>query len=152
MQELARGAYEVYVKEQTVDERPLLEKELNDIEKQLQNAVQAILDGFANDALKDKMNALEARRDELRALIEDAPAPMPKLTYEMFLAMLQLIVDKAAETDDLTKLINTVVNRIIIDDQDVVICINLTDEDNEPPMEQIKFRVKDKSTYLPTSM
>lgn len=148
MQELAQGAYEVYLKEQTADERPLLEKELSGIEKQLQNAVQAILDGFASDALKDKMNALEARRDELRALIDDAPAPLPKLTYEMFLAMLQLIVERAAETDDLAKLLHTIVNRIIIDDQDVVICINLTDENNEPPMEQIKFRVKDKSATL----
>ena len=32
---------------------------------------------------------------------------------------------------------------------DSVIMI-LTDENNEPPMEQIKFRVKDKSTYCPT--
>lgn len=148
MEQLAHGAYDVYLKEQTVDERPLLEKELADIDRQHQNAVQAILDGFASAALKDKMNELEARRDELNSLIENAPTPLPKLTYESFLAMLHLIVERAAVTDDLAKLCNTVVNRIIIDDQDVIICINLTDEDNEPPMEQIKFRVKDKSGYF----
>lgn len=150
MEELARGAYEVYLKEQAVDERPLLEKELADIEKQLQNAVQAILDGFANDALKDKMNALETRRDELKDLIDNTPTPLPRLTYESFLAMLHLIVERATISDDLAKICNTVVNRIIVDNQDVIICINLTDEANEPPMEQIKFRIKDKSTYCPT--
>lgn len=148
MQELAQGAYEVYLKEQTADERPLLEKELSDIEKQLQNAVQAILRGVELDTLNNTIEELKARRDELRVLIEDAPAPLPKLTYEMFVAMLHLIVERAAETDDLAKLLHTVVNRIIIDDQNVIICINLTDKDNEPPMEQIRFRVADKSATL----
>ena len=37
-----------------MDERPLLEKELANIERQHQNAVQAILDGFASAALKEE--------------------------------------------------------------------------------------------------
>ena len=148
MQELAQGAYDVYLNEQVSDERPLLEKELADVDKQLQNAVQAILRGVELDTLNNTIEELKARRDELRAKIEDAPTPLPKLTYDMFVAMLHLIVERAAETDDLAKLLHTVINRIIIDDQDVIICINLTDEDNEPPMEQIRFRVMDKSAAL----
>lgn len=149
MQMLARGAYDVYLKEKDLDERPLYEQELASIEKQLQNAVQAILRGVDLDTLNDKVEQLKVRREELRRLIEDAPTPMPKLTYETFLAMLNLIVEKAAATDDLAKLCNTVVNKIIIDNQDVLICINLTNESNEPPMEQIKFKVKDDSIVLP---
>lgn len=147
MQELARGAYDVYLKEQTVDERPLLEKELADVEKQLQNAVQAILRGVDLDTLNDTIETLKAHRETLRAKIDDAPTPLPKLTYESFLAMLHLIVEKAAAADDLEKLCSTVVNRIIVDDQDIIICINLTDENNDPPMEQIRFCVKEKSMY-----
>ena len=60
---------------------------------------------------------------------------------------LELIIEKA-QTEDFKALISTVVNCIIIDDQEAIICINLTDESNTPPMEQIRFRVKSESLHL----
>lgn len=148
LEELAQGAYAEYQSEQVVDERPIIEKEIADIDKQLQNAVQAILRGVELDTLNDTVESLKARREELRQHLNEIPAMKPELTYEMFLAMLQIIVDKAAESDDLTQLVGTVVNRIIIDGkaERVIICINLTNEDNEPPMDQIMFRLKDVHT------
>ncbi|MBQ8922491.1 MAG: recombinase family protein [Oscillospiraceae bacterium] len=145
LEELAQGAYAEYQSEQVVDERPIIEKEIADIDKQLQNAVQAILRGVELDALNDTVESLKSRREELRQRLNEIPAMKPELTYDMFLAMLQIIVDKAAESDDLTQLVGTVVNRIIIDGkaERVIICINLTNEDNEPPMDQIMFRLKD---------
>lgn len=134
--ELTDAAYEEYLKEQPADERPVIKAELEGIEKQLQNAVQAILDGFANDTLKDRMNALEARREQLRANLDALPA-MPKLTREHFAAILGHIVER-----DPDAILRVIVNQIIVRGDDVIICINLTDENNVPPMEQILFSIK----------
>ena len=45
-----------------------------------------------------------------------------------------MIIEKA-QTNDLKQLLETVVNRIYVDDRKVIICINLTDEANMPPVE-----------------
>lgn len=134
--ELTDAAYAAYLREQPADERPAIKAELAGIEKQLQNAVQAILDGFANDALKDKMHALEARRTQLQAALDASPQ-LPTLTREHFAAVFAHIVQH-----DPDAILRVIVNCILLRGDDVVICINLTDESNEPPMEQILFRVK----------
>ena len=135
--ELTDAAYAEYLKEQPADERPVIQKELDSIETQLRNAVQAILDGFASDALKDKMNALEARREALRANLDASPA-LPKLTRESFAAIFDHIVQF-----DPDGILRVIVNQIIVRGEDVIICINLTNESNVPPMEQILFTVKE---------
>ena len=140
--ELTDAAYAEYLKEQPADERPVIKAELDGIEKQLQNAVQAILDGFASDALKDKMNALEARREQLRANLDALPA-MPTLTREHFAAMFSRIVQY-----DPDGILRVIVNQIILRGEDVIVCINLTDENNTPPMEQILFNVLEGEGHL----
>jgi len=135
--ELTDAAYAQYLKEQPADERPVIKAELDGIEKQLQNAVQAILDGFASDALKDKMNVLEVRREQLRANLDALPA-LPKLTREHFAAVFAHIVKH-----DPDGILRVIVNQIIVHGDDVIICINLTNESNVPPMEQILFTVNE---------
>ena len=131
--ELTDAVYAEYRKEQPADERPAIKAELAGIEKQLQNAVQAVLDGFANDALKDKMNALEARKTALQEKLDAMPS-MPALTWENFAAMLRHIVSQEPGA-----ILSVIVNQIILRGGEVIICINLTDENNNPPMEQILF-------------
>ena len=143
LEQLARAAYDSYAAEQAPDTAPAVKEELADIEKQLQNAVQAILDGFANDALKDKMNKLEARKSELEDILANASEPAPQLAYEHFLLTLQVMIEKAAEAEDMKQLIAAVVNRIILKDDQAIICINLTNEENDPPLDQILVNVED---------
>ena len=50
------------------------------------------------------------------------------------------LLRRMAELDG-TELLNTIVNSIYIKGEKVVICINLTDEDNDPPMEQVLFKL-----------
>ena len=45
-----------------------------------------------------------------------------------------------------TELFNTVVNMVLLKGDTVIICINLTDEANTPPLEQVLFKV----TAVPT--
>ena len=135
--ELTDAAYAEYLKEQPADERPVIQKELDSIEAQLRNAVQAILDGFASDALKDTMNALEARREALRANLGASPA-LPKLTRENFASIFAHIVQF-----DPDGILRVIVNQIIVRGEDVIVCINLTNENNVPPMEQVLFTIKE---------
>lgn len=150
LDELAGAAYAEYEKEEApASERELLEQELADVKKKLGNAVNAVLSGYDSEELKNSIRQLEARKAELSDLLDTVSVPAPKLTQEHFRTALQLIIENA-QSDDLHVLLDTVVNRIIVNDQKVVICINLTDENNIPPLEQIRFKVKCDSTNCPT--
>jgi len=140
IEELASAAFAVYEKEQHQDERPALERELKQVEKQLQNAVEAVLNGFASESLKVTMQELESRRDKLRESILESSVPIPKFKKEYFTFLLRHM----AEMQD-TELLDTVVNHIILKEDDtVIICINLTDETNLPPLEQVLFTVSER--------
>ena len=135
--QMAEAAYAVYKAEQKPDERQALQKELKSVEKQLQNAVNAILQGVDALTLKDTLKELEERRDKLRDAILEASAPVPELTKEHFVFMLHKIIEMQGR-----EMIDTIVNRIILKrDGTVIICINLTDDDNFPPLEQVLFKV-----------
>ena len=138
LDEIAQAAFNVYMQEQMVDERPALEAELKNVEKQLQNAVNAVLNGFANEALKQTMQELEARQKHLQHSIETAPTALPKFTLEQF----RLILGKIA-SESPRSLLDTFVNRIIMHEDKLIICINLTDENNVPPLEQVVCSVAD---------
>ncbi|WP_212376073.1 recombinase family protein [Acetobacter persici] len=60
-----------------------LKSELPKIERELDKAVQAILDGFASSALKTRMEQLEARKAEIEVRLAEAPSPPPLLHPNM---------------------------------------------------------------------
>ncbi|MFT8898420.1 MAG: hypothetical protein ABF968_15910 [Acetobacter sp.] len=60
-----------------------LKSELPKIERELDKAVQAILDGFASPALKTRMEELEARKAEIETRLVDAPSRPPLLHPNM---------------------------------------------------------------------
>ncbi|MFT8953612.1 MAG: recombinase family protein [Gluconobacter sp.] len=60
-----------------------LKSELPKIERELDKAVQAILDGFASPALKTRMEQLEDRKAEIEGRLADAPSPPPLLHPNM---------------------------------------------------------------------
>ncbi|ASL41691.1 MULTISPECIES: recombinase family protein [Acetobacteraceae] len=57
--------------------------ELPRVDRELDKAIQAILDGVPGIKLKDKIGRLEARKEELTALLADAPQPPPLLHPNM---------------------------------------------------------------------
>ncbi len=141
LDELATGAYNAYKEEtSSADVRPAVEAELADVDKQLKNAVNAILSGVDALTLKDTITDLERRKSELQAALDDAGTPPPKLEYEHFRMMLQIIIEKA-QTDDMRQLIHTVVNQIVLKDGTAFIFINLTDETQDPPIERFSVEV-----------
>ena len=148
LDELAGAAYAEYIKEDSpASEQELLEQELADVTKKLENAVEAVLNGYGSETLKATMQTLEKRKTELSENLKAISAKPPRLTQEHFRCALELLVKKA-ETDDLKELMNTIVNQIIVDDRKIIICINLTDESNKPPLKQIMYKVNDNSMKL----
>ena len=139
--ELAAAAYAEYQKEEQIDERPTLERELKAVDTQIQNAVNAIVAGASLPELQDRLNQLKERQAALREALLNAPTPLPKLTEAHFKAVLSEMAKKSN-----TDLFNTVVNMVLLKGDTVIICINLTDEANTPPLEQVLFKV----TAIPT--
>lgn len=136
--ELAAAAYAQYQQEEQVDERPALERELRSVDTQIQNAVNAILAGADLPELQDKIAKLKERQSALRSALLEIPAALPRLTEEHFrLALSEMAKQSSAE------LFKTVVGLVLLKGDTVVICVNLTDETNIPPLEQILFRVTD---------
>ena len=51
--------------------------------------------------------------------------------------MLSQVLEYSVE--DIEKLVNILVDRVIVSKEQVVICINLTNTSNEPPLEQVRI-------------
>ena len=65
LDELAAAAYAAYEQEQTpASDRELLEHELADVEKKIENVVQAIVNGVQLDNLNATVEELKARREQ----------------------------------------------------------------------------------------
>jgi site-specific DNA recombinase len=58
-------------------------KELERVQRDLERAIQAILDGVPGAQLKDKIGGLEARKAELTDLLANAEGPPPLLHPNM---------------------------------------------------------------------
>ena len=138
--ELAAAAYAQYQQEEQVDERPALERELKTVENQIQNAVNAIVSGTALPELQDKIAELKERQESLRMTLLEMPAPIPRLTEDHFRLALSMMAKQSS-----AELFKTVVGLVLLKGDTVILCVNLTDETNVPPLEQILFRVTDVS-------
>lgn len=136
--ELAAAAYAQYQQEEQVDERPALERELKSVDTQIQNAVNAIVAGADLPELQDKISKLKEQQSALRSALLEIPVALPRLTEEHFrLALSEMAKQSSSE------LFKTVVGLVLLKGDRVIVCVNLTDETNIPPLEQILFRVTD---------
>lgn len=140
-EELALAAYREYESEnQFPGDSEILKKRLETVQKKINNIVNAIADGFANEELKINLSELTREKADIKEQLEKTEMPSPKFTYEQFHFAINRIVDHAS-SGDFKKLLDTVVNCIIIQDKSVVICMNLTDQAATPPLEQVMFKV-----------
>ncbi|GBR23023.1 DNA resolvase [Kozakia baliensis NRIC 0488] len=95
-----------------------LKSELPKIERELNKAVQAILDGFASSALKIRMEQLEARKAEIEERLADAPSPPPLLhpnmaeLYRQKIATLHDSLQNEADATQTVEAIRSLITRI----------------------------------------
>lgn len=141
LDEIASAAFNAYTQTPEIpDTYAVAKKELAEVNQKLDNAINAVLSGFASDSLKMVMQELENRKTELTAVLENtSPAP-PRLTFEHFRFALQVLIEKA-NCEEVHQLLDAIVNRVVIKNEVAIICINLTDEGNEPPLEQFSVEL-----------
>lgn len=147
VQELAAAAYKAYETESdALDERMMLRSQLAGIERKIENGINAILNGMDSVTFKEKLAELEWQRDELKEKLEELEGVSSAFTEDDFRFILSEIVGKVADAESDKRLLDTVVNHIIIQDKDTaIICINLTNEANDPPLDQILVSLSSSS-------
>lgn len=147
VQELAAAAYKAYETESdALDERMMLRSQLAGIERKIENGINAILNGMDSVTFKEKLAELEWQRDELKEKLEEMEGVSSAFTEDDFRFILSEIVGKVADAESDKRLLDTVVNHIIIQDKDTaIICINLTNEANDPPLDQILVSLSSSS-------
>ena len=94
--------------------------ELAKAEKQITQIVEAIADGMHHPSMKDKMTGLEARKDELTALLADAPADTPDILpsasaiYAKKVAALAKALNRKEERQAASQDLRALIERIVL--------------------------------------
>ncbi|WP_264820928.1 recombinase family protein [Acetobacter malorum] len=95
-----------------------LKSELPKIERELDKAIQAILDGVPGSRLKDRIGQLESRKAEIEGHLADAPSPPPLLhpnmaeLYRQKIAMLQDSLQNEVTGTQTKEAIRSLITRI----------------------------------------
>lgn len=137
IKELAAAAYREYQSAQPEDPTAPLRAELKQVQKKIENATAAILTGLDSEAVRKALADLEARAGILADEITMNEKHSPDLTQEHFEYVLSQVLEYSVE--DIEKLVNILVDRVIVSKEQVIICINLTNTSNEPPLEQVRI-------------
>ena len=104
---------------------PCLREQLAEVEKGIENLVNAIQMGICNDATKKRMNELEARKSELGIQIAKEELAKPIVTREQITCWLEHF--RTFDTNKFEhrrRFIDTFVNRIFLYDDKMVITFN----------------------------
>lgn len=135
IKELAAAAYEEYQHSKPEDPTISLRAELKEVEKRIGNGTNAILSGKAPKSLLAALTELENRRDTIKKTISECDGISPIFTQEHFEYVLSQVLEYSVE--DIERLVNILIDRVIVTKEQVIICINLTDTNNEPPLERV---------------
>ena len=120
---IANRVMEIQGKTHTI--LPYLREQLAEVEKGIENLVNAIQMGIFNEATKKRMDTLEARKTELHIQIAKEELSIPTLTKDQIVCWLEHF-----RTFDVRKLehrrrfIDTFINRIFLYDDKMVITFN----------------------------
>jgi len=107
---------------------PLYEQQLRDVERNIENLLNAIQQGILTKSTKARMEELEAAKEDLEIRIANERIAKPKLTEEHLLHFLHKfrVLDMSKQSHR-QRLIDTFVNRIYLYDDKLVITFNHKD-------------------------
>ena len=107
---------------------PLYEQQLRDVERNIENLLNAIQQGILTKSTKARMEELEAAKEELEIRIANERIAKPKLTEEQLLHFLHKfrVLDMSKQSHR-QRLIDTFVNRIYLYDDKLIITFNHKD-------------------------
>ena len=118
---------------------PSLQKQLKECEKSIQNMLNAIEAGIITPSTKERLQELEARRDEIKIAIMQEQLQRPKLTKEQIVFWISRY--KHGDPNDLDyqrQIIDTFINRIYVYDDKLVLTYNYKDGTESITLEDIQ--------------
>jgi site-specific DNA recombinase len=95
-------------------------RELDDVGRKLNGLIDAIADGLRTSGLKEKLEALEARKAQLETEIAAAPAPAPRLhpnlaeVYRKKVANLAAALADRATHSEALEILRGLVERVVV--------------------------------------
>lgn len=124
---LAERLYQIYTTD--MDGKPDRSKRLNEIEKQVQGTVNALIACPSSKALQEKLTQLE----EQKAEIEKMPILQPQLKKEHFENYFHWLALRLEHIEDRQTFFHTVIHKVLVYPEKAVIILNMTDEMADPP-------------------
>lgn len=124
---LAERLYQIYTTD--MDGKPDRSKRLNEIEKQIQGTVNALIACPSSKALQEKLTQLE----EQKAEIEKMPILQPQLKKEHFENYFRWLALRLEHIEDRQTFFHTVIHKVLVYPEKAVIILNMTDEMADPP-------------------
>lgn len=122
-------------------ELALLENQLADTQKSIDNMISAIEQGIVTKSTKNRLNELEKAKEALEFNIDELKIKQPKLSEEQIRFMLLQFQKDGSETDLKYKenIIEYFVNSVYLYDDRIVVAYNLTKEKNELESSFLEF-------------
>ncbi|MCQ2386912.1 MAG: recombinase family protein [Clostridia bacterium] len=126
---------------------PILEKQLKENQKEIDNIVSAIAKGVSSDALLEKLSSLETRKKNIEESLAEENIKAPLLTKEQFKqALLEFRKIDTDTREGKRKLVDTFVNSIYLYDDSIKIIYNGNQEKEVIPFAEVESsKTKQKS-------
>ena len=119
---------------------------MQETEKKLENAVNAILSGITSAALQTTMQQLEQQKAALETEVRLLQTDAPELKLEHFQYFAHRLLEVQAEGTE--KILQLLVNQVIVYKEQITVLVNLTDKTKTPPLEQVTAALRESSCSI----
>lgn len=134
---LADAIIDLQSKENTA--LPLLHKQLAEVQKSIDNMISTIEQGILTASTKERLEALEERKNELSVQIIKEEMAKPTLTKEQIIFWIERFCKlNIKRLDHRRRLIDSFVNAIYLYDDNMIITFNYKDGTQTIPFEEIE--------------
>ena len=143
-EQIANATYALY--QQSTHETADLtaaQRRLQETEKKLENAVNAVLNGITSAALQATMQQLEQQKAALETEVRLLQTDAPELKLEHFQYFAHRLLEVQAEGTE--KILQLLVNQVIVYKEQITVLVNLTDKTKTPPLEQVTAALRESS-------
>lgn len=136
IERLADLLYDLQYEENAI--LPMLEKQLDEKKKEIENIVTAIQKGVASDTLLTRLNELEEQKKDFEVQLIKERATSPLFTKEQFkMALYNFRKIDTTTKKGKAKLIDTFTDRIYLYDDHIKIIYNIDGKDEEITLEEL---------------
>lgn len=128
---------------------PLLQRELGEVEKSLENMARAIEQGIINPTTKKRMDELTAQKTDLEVKIAREEIQAQILTSEQVKFWLSKMIDlNLSNQDNRLRIIDTFINSIYVHDDRVIINFNCREESEVIPLQLNQILIVERVNWL----